>query len=62
MSGECNLNPRYMLEHCPVSCGRLAELDNAIAEEIGEITCVWAFVRLTRRTTRETPDAHTMYA
>jgi len=35
-AGECNLNPRYMLEHCPVACWRQAELDRAMAEEIEE--------------------------
>ena len=35
-AGECNLNPRYMLEHCPIACAEQAELDKQMAEAIGE--------------------------
>lgn len=35
-AGECNLNPKYMWEHCSAACGRLAEIDRAMADEIGE--------------------------
>ena len=34
--GECSLNPRYMLETCPVACGRRADLDREMAAKIGE--------------------------
>jgi len=33
-AGECTLNPRYMLENCPHVCGRQAELDREMVEEI----------------------------
>lgn len=33
-SGECSLNPRYMLEHCPHACKRVTEADRRMAEEI----------------------------
>jgi len=33
-AGECNLNPKYMWEHCSAACGRLAEIDRAMADEI----------------------------
>ncbi len=35
-AGECSLNPRYMLEQCPIACARVAENDKLMAEEIGE--------------------------
>ena len=34
--GECNLNPKYMWQHCSASCGEMADADRAMAEEIGE--------------------------
>jgi hypothetical protein len=61
MSGECNLNPRYMLEHCPYSCGRQAELDKAMAEKIGENTWMWYYI-LSKRTTSEISHTRTMYS
>eukprot|EP00578_Thalassiosira_sp_NH16_P010573 CAMPEP_0181113222 /NCGR_PEP_ID=MMETSP1071-20121207/20233_1 /TAXON_ID=35127 /ORGANISM="Thalassiosira sp., Strain NH16" /LENGTH=249 /DNA_ID=CAMNT_0023197247 /DNA_START=120 /DNA_END=869 /DNA_ORIENTATION=- len=33
-SGECTLNPKYMWEHCPIACGKSAELDRWMAETI----------------------------
>lgn len=35
-SGECSLNPKYMVEHCPIACGKRAELDKQMAEAIEE--------------------------
>mmetsp|Transcript_10545 Transcript_10545/g.23005 ORF Transcript_10545/g.23005 Transcript_10545/m.23005 type:complete len:271 (+) Transcript_10545:135-947(+) len=33
-AGECSFNPNYMLQHCPIACGRQAEKDRLMAEEI----------------------------
>ena len=38
-AGECSLNPRYMLENCPVACKKQAEADKEMAREIGELVC-----------------------
>ena len=35
-AGECTLNPRYMVENCPIACAERAELDKQMAEAIGE--------------------------
>ncbi|KAL9182927.1 hypothetical protein ACHAXT_004206 [Thalassiosira profunda] len=35
-AGECSLNPRYMLENCPVACKKQAAADREMAREIEE--------------------------
>lgn len=35
-SGECSLNPKYMLAHCVEACEQQAALNMALAQEIGK--------------------------
>ena len=35
-SGECNLNPNYMLANCVVACEKQTALDMTLAQEIGK--------------------------
>ena len=35
-SGECSLNPKYMLANCVVACEKQAALNMALAQEIGK--------------------------
>lgn len=39
-SGECTLNPQYMMQNCPIACKRMAESDKEMAQAIGEFCCV----------------------
>jgi len=35
-SGECNLNPKYMLANCVEACSKQTALNMALAQEIGK--------------------------